>query len=136
MGSYYAWVSGLAVWQVELQPCPIDVIEYIGERIAIREEGCGTIKVYPTVGEAVSNDTARPGDIYNQLARWEDVLAPHGWKQCGTKGELTLWVHPDSESGSHSGRRKTGAIAQSGVFYYSNDFGQRSPMSASMPRSN
>lgn len=107
-GRVYAWVRNLGPWQVDPQPFPVDVLEYVEERIAIREEGCGTIQVYRT--ETVSNETVsnvialpagdRPGDIYNQLARWEDVL--DGWKKCGTKGSLTLWKHPASESGAHS----------------------------------
>lgn len=36
----------------------------------------------------------RPGDDFNRRARWEDVLAPHGWTVDHTAGDVTYWTRP------------------------------------------
>jgi putative DNA primase/helicase len=40
------------------------------------------------------------GDIYDQQADFADILEPHGWSIVGTKGDLTYWRKPGSNSKS------------------------------------
>lgn len=100
-GCEYQWVEGLAPWQVEILPCPEGIIEFLEERIAIRAEGA-TVTRQERPAAIRLPDGDRPGDIYNASATWDDVLCPHGWRIVGHKAGMTLWQHPQSESGSHS----------------------------------
>lgn len=36
----------------------------------------------------------RPGDLFNQSARWEDILLPHGWKLVCTVNSTGQWRRP------------------------------------------
>ncbi len=99
-GRTYTWCDGLAPWQVEVRPFPFDVLEYVEERLGVREEG-STVEACRNRPDVVRlPDGDRPGDIYNAAASWEDVLCPHGWRVVGHKGDLTEWTHPTSESGA------------------------------------
>lgn len=35
-----------------------------------------------------------PGDHFNQVANWADILEPHGWQQSGHQGRELLWTRP------------------------------------------
>jgi hypothetical protein len=39
----------------------------------------------------------RPGDIFNQRASWQEVLAPHGWELVRVVGEEGQWRKPGKE---------------------------------------
>lgn len=41
----------------------------------------------------------RPGDVFKQQVSWNDVLAPHGWRSCYTRGETEYWTRPGKEFG-------------------------------------
>jgi len=41
----------------------------------------------------------RPGDDYNQRARWRDLLEPHGWTLAYRKGEVEHWRRPGKQHG-------------------------------------
>lgn len=38
--------------------------------------------------------TMRPGDLFNQSARWEDILCPHGWRLVRKVNEVGQWRRP------------------------------------------
>jgi Bifunctional DNA primase/polymerase, N-terminal len=39
----------------------------------------------------------RPGDLFNQRATWDEVLAPHGWELVRVVGEVGQWRKPAKE---------------------------------------
>ena len=39
----------------------------------------------------------RPGDLFNQRATWDEVLAPHGWELVRVVGEEGQWRKPDKQ---------------------------------------
>jgi hypothetical protein len=112
-GRSYTWSAGLAPWQMSMKPCPVDVIEYIEERLAVRQADHLSTDRKPRERAMVQLPSGeRPGDVFNATATWADVLCPHGWRIVGTKDDLTLWVHPRAESGAHSAT--TGYITAAG----------------------
>jgi hypothetical protein len=43
----------------------------------------------------------RPGDVFNERAKWADILEPHGWKYLGDGCEgLEYWAHPGKTNGN------------------------------------
>jgi putative DNA primase/helicase len=48
-----------------------------------------------TYGSA--NCSARPGDLFNRLASWEDILSPHGWELVRAVGEEGQWRRPGKD---------------------------------------
>jgi putative DNA primase/helicase len=42
----------------------------------------------------------RPGDIFNRLASWSDILAPRGWVLDHTDGEEEYWTRPKKDGGT------------------------------------
>jgi len=43
--------------------------------------------------------SGRPGDDFNNTARWSEVLEPHGWVQLATHGTTGLWRRPGKDIG-------------------------------------
>jgi putative DNA primase/helicase len=41
-----------------------------------------------------SEHAQRPGDLFNQSARWEDILCPHGWKLVRKMNDTGQWRRP------------------------------------------
>lgn len=41
----------------------------------------------------------RPGDDYNAVGDWEELLTAHGWTVCYRKGEMVAWTRPDKGHG-------------------------------------
>lgn len=41
-----------------------------------------------------SNESDRPGDAFNRVAKWADILEPAGWKLVTTKDEVQYWLRP------------------------------------------
>jgi P4 family phage/plasmid primase-like protien len=53
----------------------------------------------------------RPGDDFNKLATWEEILVPAGWKDEGSNGEVHYWKRPgklDQGSSATTGHCKSG----------------------------
>lgn len=46
-----------------------------------------------------SPEMGRPGDIFNALATWDDVLIPAGWKRVGGGKTTQYWRRPGKEDG-------------------------------------
>lgn len=42
--------------------------------------------------------SGRPGDDYNAVVEWEDVLQPHGWTIHSTDGAVTYWRRPGAQT--------------------------------------
>lgn len=53
----------------------------------------------PTTPTAPATGGLRPGDDYNQRARWEDILTPHGWTIDHRAGGTTYWIRPGKHRG-------------------------------------
>lgn len=68
-------------------------------------------KLIPDGREAL-NGQRRAGDIYNEVATWEEILEPHGWTKCREKyGNLDLWQRPgENANGDHCARTGVGHI--------------------------
>jgi len=41
----------------------------------------------------------RPGDIFNELASWDDILIPLGWARLGRSSDITYWRRPGKKDG-------------------------------------
>lgn len=39
----------------------------------------------------------RPGDAYNAIVSWHDILVPQGWTVFGRRGREVLWTRPDKD---------------------------------------
>ena len=51
-----------------------------------------------SAGSSVSSTGARPGDLFNSSARWEDILCPHGWVLVRVqKDGEGVWRRPGKE---------------------------------------
>jgi putative DNA primase/helicase len=50
-------------------------------------------------GSTAVGDGTRPGDVFNRLASWGDVLTPHGWVLVRVKGETGFWRRPGKSKG-------------------------------------
>jgi putative DNA primase/helicase len=48
---------------------------------------------------AAGNLTDRPGDEFNALAEWSDILEPHGWASAGSSGEVEYWRRQGKSDG-------------------------------------
>lgn len=46
------------------------------------------------VNHAHDETLNRPGDLFNQSARWEDILQPHGWRLVRTVNNAGQWRRP------------------------------------------
>jgi hypothetical protein len=44
-------------------------------------------------------EMGRPGDIFNALATWEEVLLPHGWQRVGRHNDTQYWRRPGKKDG-------------------------------------
>ncbi|MFG1997893.1 phage/plasmid primase, P4 family [Spirillospora sp. NPDC048911] len=40
-----------------------------------------------------------PGDAFNEIATWDEILQPHGWTKVHTRGTETFWRRPDKTFG-------------------------------------
>lgn len=62
-------------------------------------------------------DDTRVGDIYNQSARWEDILEPHGWVLAYRSGSKLCWRRPEKTPPGISAT--TGCVSKNGreLFY-------------------
>lgn len=58
-------------------------------------------------------DGTRPGDDFAEQTSWDQILEPHGWKRCFTRGPETFWTRPGKEYGISA----TTNYADSGLFY-------------------
>jgi len=44
----------------------------------------------------------RPGDRFNRLATWDQILEPHGWTISHTRGNVIFWRRPNKYDEGHS----------------------------------
>ena len=56
------------------------------------------------VFQDVPRQGERPGDAFNRLATWPEVLEPHGWLAVGEYAGVTRWRRPgkDRDHSRHS----------------------------------
>ena len=74
----------------------------------------------------------RPGDDFNDRARWEDILGPHGWTVDSRRGKEVHWIRPGKKRGegisATTGHSDDGADRLY-VFSSSTEFEQDTPYS-------
>jgi len=46
-----------------------------------------------------SSEMGRPGDVFNALASWDDILLPLGWSRLGHSGDTQYWRRPGKKEG-------------------------------------
>lgn len=61
--------------------------------VKIREERASHAMT-PGRQHAAEGQGTRPGDLFNQAARWEDILCPHGWRLVRRVNEVGQWRRP------------------------------------------
>lgn len=61
--------------------------------VKIREEHA-SYAVAPGVPHAAEGQGTRPGDLFNQLASWEEILDPHGWRLVRRVNGVGQWRRP------------------------------------------
>jgi hypothetical protein len=80
---------------VPVTACPDDLLMQVVA--ALEPEKVATDYV-PFKG--ISNPSmGRPGDIFNSLMTWEDVLIPLGWTKVGRTSVITYWRRPGKSDG-------------------------------------
>jgi len=58
------------------------------------------VKEYTPFTPVKIPEMGRPGDIFNAIASWEDVLYPLGWKKFGVPhGDIQYWTRPGKRDG-------------------------------------
>jgi hypothetical protein len=79
---------------VPVTPLPDDLTIQVLEALK-PEEKAEDIRPYRPLP---NSDNRRPGDIFNALASWDDVLLPLGWKKIGNgKTGTQYWKRPDKK---------------------------------------
>jgi putative DNA primase/helicase len=58
----------------------------------------------------------RPGDIFNKLADWADILEPHGWTIASVRGETTYWRKPGRFGSEHHATTNNGGADKLYIF--------------------
>ena len=61
--------------------------------VKIREERA-SYAAAPGGQHTAGGQAARPGDLFNQSARWEDILSFHGWRMVRRVGGVGQWRRP------------------------------------------
>jgi len=75
---------------------PADLLLQILEEVKPEKE----VKEYTPFTPVKIPEMGRPGDIFNAIASWEDVLYPLGWKKFGSPhGDIQYWTRPGKRSG-------------------------------------
>jgi hypothetical protein len=64
----------------------------------------------------------RPGDDFNQRAKWTDVLEPHGWTHVYQKGDVDHWAKPGKQHRGWSATSNHGGSDLLYVFTTSTEF--------------
>ena len=84
---------------VPIGEIPAEVMQYVLEALE-PEEAVQEIKPYKVQSYHLTGD-AKPGDIYNALATWEEVLVPLGWKPIGhiKSHGIQYWKRPGKDEG-------------------------------------
>lgn len=54
----------------------------------------------PRASDPAPANGSRPGDDYNRLIRWSQVLDPHGYHAVYTRGDVTHWRRPGKAEGT------------------------------------
>jgi putative DNA primase/helicase len=87
----------LLVNDVLITPLPEDLLL---EVVAALEPEKDAQEVRPYT-PPVTPETGRPGDIFNALASWDDVLIPLGWSRIGKQREngMQFWRRPGKKEG-------------------------------------
>jgi hypothetical protein len=65
-----------------------------GDSVRVENGGCE-----PLAEGEIPNDGERPGDEFNRVATWAEVLEPHGWKIHRKNGKTTYWTRPGKDKG-------------------------------------
>jgi hypothetical protein len=61
----------------------------------------------------------RPGDEFNQRARWIDILGPHGWVPCKQQGDVQFWTRPGKKKGISASTGFCGNGEKDNLFVFS-----------------
>jgi putative DNA primase/helicase len=81
-----------------------------------------TLQRPASVADIWSNGQGRPGDIYNQIATWKDVLEPKGWRLVREEGDVGYWSRPGKESNGWNATTNFGGADRLYVFTTASDF--------------
>lgn len=81
---------------VPLKPLPDDLLAQVLSELEPEKQAENYTPYIPPKNP----ETGRPGDIFNALATWEDVLLPLGWVKVGTNRTGTqFWRRPGKKEG-------------------------------------
>lgn len=74
---------------------PDDLLSLVLEALEPEKES----KDFTPFKPSQTPETGRPGDIFNALATWEDVLIPLGWSRVGRSQDIQYWRRPGKKDG-------------------------------------
>lgn len=80
---------------VKVTPLPDDLMVLVLDALEPEKEA----KEYTPYVGVKNPDKGRPGDIFNALATWEDVLIPLGWTKAGHGDMVQYWRRPGKKQG-------------------------------------
>jgi hypothetical protein len=78
-----------------IQPIPDDLLIQILAALEPEKE----TPQYTPFTPIKNPEMGRPGDIFNALATWEEVLIPNGWTKAGRHGDTQYWRRPGKTDG-------------------------------------
>ena len=83
---------------VPITALPDDLLAQVLEELEPEKEAQ---EYTPFIPRKNAETGGRPGDIFNVLATWEDVLLPHGWQKVGRPSATAIqfWRRPGKKDG-------------------------------------
>lgn len=80
---------------VPVTPLPDDLMIKVLEAIEPEKD---SVDASPYIGSK-NPESGRPGDIFNALVSWDQVLIPLGWKKVGRSQTIQYWRRPGKNEG-------------------------------------
>lgn len=111
----------------EVTPMPDDLLLQVLDALEPEKEGAKDAKPYKA---PIVPENGRPGDIFNALARWEDVLIPLGWTKVGVArpGGTQYWRRPGKPANEGGVSASTNYKGYDLFFVYTTHFPELTPM--------
>ncbi|HEY9826365.1 MAG TPA: bifunctional DNA primase/polymerase [Stenomitos sp.] len=78
-----------------LLPIPDDILTQVLEALEPEKEATD----YKPFTPRINPEMGRPGDVFNALMSWGDVLIPLGWTRVGYSGDKQFWRRPGKTDG-------------------------------------
>jgi hypothetical protein len=81
----------------DIKPLPDDLFAKVVQALTVEEDLLSYVQPFKAKTDPL---TKKPGDIFNALASWDDVLLPLGWEKVGRPySDVQYWRRPGKRDG-------------------------------------